>query len=349
MKFYLAPLEGITGYIYRNALESIFPGADRYFTPFIVPDAKKTLRTKELRDVLPENNQVGDLIPQILTNQADRFREAVQALQEYGYREVNLNLGCPSGTVVSHKKGAGFLSVPDELDRFLDEIYRIPDIWISIKTRIGMEQPEEGYRLMEIYNQHPVSELIIHPRTRSEFYKGEVHRDVFGELAEMAKMPVCYNGNLLTPADYLEFRRQFPKIETVMLGRGVIANPALIRELKAAEERDIVDQVLNGSLSKEEFLEELSAEAPKMEEIRSFHDEIFAGYRVIFDSDVNAMFHMKEFWSYLQQSFEQSDKYMKKIKKAKSVNEYRMAVDELLRSCRWKHFDASEWSLKGQK
>ena len=160
MKFYVAPLEGITGYIYRNALEKYFPGADRYFTPFIVPDQKHPLRKKELRDILPENNHVKNLVPQILTNDADRFHEAVQELQAYGYREVNLNLGCPSGTVTARKKGAGFLAYPEELNQFLDRIFSENEVRISIKTRIGMKDPEEGFRLLEIYNQYPLSELI---------------------------------------------------------------------------------------------------------------------------------------------------------------------------------------------
>lgn len=194
MKFYLAPLEGVTGYIFRNALDAYFPGTDRYFTPFIVPDQKHALRKKELRDILPENNQVKELVPQILTSDPVRFVETAKALAEYGYEEVNLNLGCPSGTVVAGGRGAGMLADVEKLDCFLDQIFRDTDLRISVKTRIGIERPEEGYTLMKIYNQYPVSEVIIHPRTRKEYYKGEPHLDVFSELLAMSKHPVCYNG-----------------------------------------------------------------------------------------------------------------------------------------------------------
>lgn len=231
----MAPLEGITGYIYRNTLDRYFPGADRYYTPFIVPDQNHPLRSKELRDILPENNQVKQLIPQIMTNDAQRFKEAADALLEYGYQEVNLNLGCPSGTVTARKKGAGFLSVPDELDRFLDRIFSENKVRISIKTRIGMSQPEEAFRLMEIYNQYPMSELIIHPRTREEFYRGMPHLLLYGELFAMSRMPVCYNGNLLTKQDYELFRSRFPETQYVMLGRGALADPGLIGRLAAQE------------------------------------------------------------------------------------------------------------------
>lgn len=231
----MAPLEGITGYIYRNTLDRYFPGADRYYTPFIVPDQNHPLRSKELRDILPENNQVKQLIPQIMTNDAQRFKEAADALLEYGYQEVNLNLGCPSGTVTARKKGAGFLSVPDELDRFLDRIFSENKVRISIKTRIGMSQPEEAFRLMEIYNQYPMSELIIHPRTREEFYRGMPHLLLYGELFAMSRMPICYNGNLLTKQDYELFRSRFPETQYVMLGRGALADPGLIGRLAAQE------------------------------------------------------------------------------------------------------------------
>ena len=184
MKFYLAPLEGLTGYIYRNAMEKYFPGVDRYFTPFIAPDQNKILRTKEQRDVLPANNMVKNLVPQILTNNAEHFIRTTEALQELGYEEVNLNLGCPSGTVVSRGRGSGFLAYPDELDRFLEQIFEGSKTKISIKTRVGRDNADDAFRLLEIYRKYPLSELIIHPRTRSEFYRGVPNLELFGEMAQ---------------------------------------------------------------------------------------------------------------------------------------------------------------------
>ena len=176
MKFYLAPLEGITGHIYRNALEKYFPGTDRYFTPFIAPDQNRILRTKERRDVLPEHNQVPDLVPQILTNDAREFARTASVLQEMGYQEVNLNLGCPSGTVVSKKRGSGLLAYPDEVDRLLEQIFEAVEIRVSVKTRIGKDDTSDALTLMEIYRQYPLSELIVHPRTQKDFYRGEPDR-----------------------------------------------------------------------------------------------------------------------------------------------------------------------------
>ena len=332
MKFYLAPLEGVTGYIFRNALKEYFPGTDRYFTPFIVPDQKHALRKRELRDILPENNQVKELVPQILTSDPVRFVETAKALAEYGYGEVNLNLGCPSGTVVAGGRGAGMLADVDRLDRFLDQIFRDTDLHISVKTRIGMEHPEEGYTLMKIYNQYPISEVIIHPRTRKEFYKGEPHLDVFGELLAMSKHPVCYNGNLFTVRDYEQFRARFPQVERVMIGRGVLADPGLMRRLKSLEHAQKTGE---DASRKENDMEQPGSEIYRTgkQELRAFHDTIFQQYREIFDEDKNAIFHMKELWSYLMHSFEGSESYAKKIRKTSSLNEYRCEVGNLFRAC----------------
>ena len=160
MKYYLAPMEGITGYIYRNSYEKFFGNIDKYFTPFIVPNKSRSLKTKELRDILPENNIGMNIVPQILTNDSEGFITTVMKLKQLGYNEVNLNLGCPSGTVVSKNRGSGFLAKRDELDKFLDEIYKIDDMKISIKTRIGKDTPEEFYELIKIYNKYPIYELI---------------------------------------------------------------------------------------------------------------------------------------------------------------------------------------------
>ena len=319
MKFYLAPMEGITGHIYRNALEKYFPGTDKYFTPFIAPDQNKILRTKERRDVLPENNHVPELVPQILTNSAEDFIRTAKVLQELGYEEVNLNLGCPSGTVVSRKRGSGLLAFPDEVERLLDGIFSEIQMKVSVKTRIGKDDAEDAFWLMEIYRKFPLSELIIHPRIQKDFYRGEPNQDLFGELIRASKdqeggmpssghpentFPVCYNGNLLTEKDYLFFAEKFPEVDAVMLGRGVIANPGLIRQIRSGLKTD-------------------------KKTLRAFHDEVLEEYRSLFGEDKNALFRMKEMWIYMIHLFTNHEKYAKKIRKAQSLAEYRCAADAL--------------------
>lgn len=304
VKLYLAPLEGITGYVYRNALEKYFSGADRYFTPFIAPDQNKILRTKERRDVLPENNHVPDLVPQILTNNAQHFIQTAQALMDMGYREVNLNLGCPSATVVSRRRGSGLLAFPQELDRLLGEIFDGTDMKVSVKTRIGSESAGEARALMEIYRKYPLSELIIHPRTQKQLYRGQADQELFAELLDGFSFPVCYNGDILTQKDYNDFIQKYPQVRRVMLGRGAIADPALFRQIRTGEATD-------------------------RKRLRDFHDEILAGYRKAFGEDKNAMFRMKEIWIYMFRLFPDCEKYAKQIKKSQSLAQYICAVDAI--------------------
>ena len=170
MRRYAAPMEGITGYVYRNAHHRVFGGVDRYFTPFLSPGKKRGLRSRELNDVLPEHNEGVPVVPQILTNDWEDFLHTAEILREFGYEEVNLNLGCPSGTVAAKKRGAGFLGYPEELDLFLGRIFDGTDMGISVKTRIGVERPEEFERLLAIYRKYPLRELIVHPRVLRDGY-----------------------------------------------------------------------------------------------------------------------------------------------------------------------------------
>lgn len=222
------------------------------------------------------------------------------------------------------------MSVPDELDRFLERIFSENKVRISIKTRIGMSQPEEAFRLMEIYNQYPMSELIIHPRTREEFYRGMPHLLLYGELFAMSRMPVCYNGNLLTKQDYELFRSHFPETQYVMLGRGALADPGLIGRLAAQE----ADRTTESSAKSEAATPVLELDDPRYrKQLHAFHNELFAQYREIFGEERNAVFHMKELWGYMFKNFEDSEKIAKKIRKATKATEYLCEVDRLFREC----------------
>lgn len=306
MKYYFAPMEGITGYIYRRAYGEFFGGIDKYFSPFLVPHTEKDFNSREKNDILPEHNKGNYLVPQILTNQAKDFIRVAKALQEYGYEEVNLNLGCPSGTVASKKKGAGFLACPKELEQFLDEIFEKLEMKISIKTRIGFEDKEEFPRLMEIYNQYEMEELIIHPRLRTDYYKNEADWELFAKAVAESKNIVCYNGDLFTEPGYEKWKKKFPEVERVMFGRGLLANPGLIEAVQTGKEL-------------------------KKEKLKAFHDRLCEDYANLQIGDRNVLFKMKELWHYMIMLFPDSKKLEKKIKKAQNLDTYRMAVDALFR------------------
>ena len=310
MKYYLAPLEGITTYIYRNAYHSIFLPMDKYFTPFLVPKQKKSLSRREINDILPEHNQGLFLVPQLLTNRAEDFIRAAQTLMDYGYKEINLNLGCPSGTVVSKGKGAGFLTHPVELERFLDEIFSKLTIRISIKTRIGVEDPEEFETLLPIFCRYPLEELIIHPRVREDYYKNPPNLLVFEKAMGESGNTICYNGNIFSMGDCEDLQKRFPKLASVMLGRGSIANPELHRECV-----------------EKNFLEPKR----KTEQFNQLHTLLYQNYQDILSGERNVLFKMKEIWSYMIQSFSNYEPYAKRIRKAETLRNYEIAVHALFR------------------
>ncbi len=318
MKFYAAPMEGITGYVFRNAHHQIFQGVEQYYTPFITPNQTRMLTSRELNDVLPEHNREIRVIPQILTNKAEDFLWAAGKLRELGYGEVNLNLGCPSATVVTKRRGSGFLEFPRELDRFLEEVCRglePMDMKLSVKTRIGKDDPEEFSSLLQIYNRYPLCELIVHPRIQTDFYKNHPRHEVFADAVRESASPVCYNGDIFTEQDHAALCQRFPGLQAVMLGRGLVANPALAEQLEA------------GTAGWEGCQEK----RPRLDafRLRRFHDAVLSGYRQAIPGDRNVMFKMKELWFYLGCSFANYEKYGKKIRKAQKLSEYEDVVKRL--------------------
>ena len=223
-----------------------------------------------------------------------------------GYNEVNLNLGCPSGTVVSKNRGSGFLVKQEALDAFLDEIYTASVTKISVKTRIGKDDPEEFYELIEIFNKYPMEEIIIHPRIQKDFYKNKPNLNVFRDALSLSKNPVSYNGDICTVNDYNEFTSAFPSVDTVMIGRGFIANPGLINDIKN-------NIKLDKNLLKE------------------FHDKLYEDYKGYLYGDRNVLFKMKELWFYMIPLFSDNAKYAKKIKKSEKLRDYEETVTSLFR------------------
>jgi tRNA-dihydrouridine synthase len=301
MKFYFAPMEGLTGYIYRNAHNAYFNKIDKYFSPFIVPNQSKSFKTRELNDILPENNQGIVLIPQLLTNNAKDFIHTANKIKQLGYNEINLNLGCPSGTVVSKNRGAGFLSKREELNMFLDEIFSEATTKISVKTRIGKDEPEEFYDLIQIFNKYPIEELIIHPRTQKDFYKNKPNLKIFKEALTLSKNPVCYNGDIFNVKDYKEFSDEFNSVETLMIGRGLLGNPGLISDIE------------NNTKLQKKLL-------------KDFHDRIYEDYKKVLFGDRNVLFRMKELWFYMIPMFSDNAKYAKRIRKSERFYDYDEAV-----------------------
>ena len=308
VKYYMAPLESVTTWIYRQAHAKIYGRLDKYFIPFLEPHEKRDFKTRELQEILPEHNENIYAVPQILTNRSEGFIKLAKALKDWGYEEVNLNLGCPSKTVVTKGKGSGFLAKPEELERFLTEIFDAlsGEIKISVKTRIGKEDPEEFPALLELFNKYPMEELIIHPRVQKDGY-GNVPRLELYELAEKQSVnPLCYNGDLYTREQIRNFAERFPGTERLMFGRGFLRDPGLLYN----EGKDLKDI---------------------FEKFWAFHDLVYEGYQERNMGDRNVLFKMKELWSYQVYQFSEPERLFKTFKKVQDCNEYEQMIRNLRR------------------
>ena len=308
-KIYLAPLEGVTDSIFRNTFAKYFDGVDKYFTPFISPNSTFKFTTREFKDIDPKKNDINTTVPQLLTNKAEHFLWAVGEIASLGFKEINFNLGCPSGTVVAKKKGSGLLYYPDELDNMLYEIFSglKDNIQISIKTRLGKIEPEEFYEILEIYNKYPVSELTIHPRVQKDFYREPIHPEFFDYALEHSKAPLVFNGDIKTLSDIENTFAKYPNIDSVMIGRGLITNPSLALEYKNPQD----DNTSNSDTFK------------------SFHNELLGQYIEVLSGEKPVLHRMKEFWGYWEQSFPGKEKEIKKLRKSNHIDEYKSYINSL--------------------
>ena len=308
MRLYAAPMQGVTTHRFRALHAELFGGIDRYYTPFFSPTGEHRVTERDRRDLTPEHNDLQRVVPQIMAKRPEDFLWAAELLRGMGYGEVNLNLGCPSGTVTGKGKGAGLLRDPAALAVFLETVYDgLPDFPVSVKTRLGFREEDEFDVLLAVYNRFPIAELTIHARVREDFYKRPVRLEAFARALPNVKAPVCYNGDLVTAADVAAFQDRFPAVEAVMLGRGLIADPALGRKLRGGP-------------------------PASREEIGAFTRRLYEGYRADYGDDNPTAQRMKELWFFLVRLFGDNDKLAKKMRRAAHPWEYEAAEAEILGS-----------------
>ncbi len=302
-----APMEGVTGAAFRRVHRRLFPEADRYYAPFLAPDAQGRCKQSHWRALLPEANAGVPLVPQLLTNSAEAFLGAARALADLGYTEVNLNAGCPSGTVVSKRKGAGMLGDPASLDAFLDEVFQSAPVAVSVKTRLGLRSAAEFPALLEVYRRRPLAELIVHARDREGMYRSPCDHAAYAAALENAPWPVCYNGDVFCAEDLRSLQKEFPSLDRVMLGRGAVTDPALFRELRGG--------------------------APlERGELRAFHDALLDE---LLSEGLPPVFvppRMKELWFYWACLFPGAEKLLKALKKSRDLPAYRAAAAAIFES-----------------
>lgn len=301
MDIRFAPMEGLTDAVYRRTHFTHFGGVRKYYIPFVSPTQHHVFTPKEMRAISPEANAGVPVVPQILAKDAENFLWAAGEMHAMGYDEVNLNIGCPSGTVTAKGKGAGMLRELAALDAFLDAVCAKSPAAISVKTRIGFESPEEWPAILDVLVKYPLKEIIIHPRTRTGFYKaGTLQPETFN-MAAGHGLPLVYNGDLFTAADCAALQSEYQAMP-MMLGRGLVCNPAIAREAGGGTPLGIG-------------------------EFREFHDALWAAYRQDRQLD-QAHSRMRELMIYMSCCFADADKAAKAVRKSNPKN-YEEAVARL--------------------
>lgn len=302
-------MEGITLFRYRMIHHRMFPGAAEYYTPFIAPDSKGSFRPKYLRELTSDCDSLR-VIPQLLVNNAEAFCATAEKLCGLGFGEVNLNIGCPSGTVFSKHKGAGMLTDLASLDAVLDGIYSHAEqkgYRVSIKTRMGVHSTEEFPAILECYRKYPISKLIVHARCRDDFYRGEADLGGLASSIGECPFPVVYNGNIAAPEDLEKVSLAAPQIESAMIGRAAVSNPALFRWFKTGEQL-------------------------RLEELKAFHDELVETWMEDGLCPAFTVERAKTLWTYMQELFPEAKREVKAVLKARNMPDYRIAAETLFRS-----------------
>ena len=307
MNYYVAPMEGLTDRVWRQAHQKWFGWAGapaKYYAPFLSPPENRVLIKKKMAELAPEANPGAPVVPQLLAKDGALAAWMVGQLRQLGYTEVNLNFGCPSGTVTAKGKGSGMLRDLDKLDAFLAALFAEAEGPLTVKTRLGVEKPEEFAAVLEVYNRYPIAELTIHPRVMRQQYRGEADREAFAKALPECRMPVCYNGDLTTVEQLRALEAELPAVQSLMVGRGIIADPALFR------------QALGGP-------------AATKEELRGYLDDLYHGYTALFGSAGCAISRMKGHWFYLIHRFEGSERLEKQLRKLREPWEYETVVNQI--------------------
>ncbi|UMB52532.1 tRNA-dihydrouridine synthase family protein [Lutibacter sp. A64] len=307
-KLLASPLQGFTDFRFRNAQNNIFGGIDTFYAPYIRLNGKRIIKNSYQRDLLPENNKVPELIPQIITNDADEFLFVVDYVQQLGYKELNWNLGCPYPMVTKCGMGSGLINDAQKINEILKKVHSESDILVSMKMRLGYENSEEILKTLPILDTFPLKNIAIHARIGKQLYKGGVDLEGFQKCIDTVKHTLYYNGDITSVAKFREMQELFPTINHWMIGRGLIADPFLPSMIK------------NNTLEYPENRIKLFTE---------FHNTLYQQYSQSLSGATHILLKMHHLWEYFSKSFSDPRKTLKKIKKAKSIRNYEAAVNDI--------------------
>jgi len=306
-----SPLQGFTDFRFRNAFHKYFGGIDTFYSPYIKLNGKLIIKGSYERDILPENNNTLEVIPQIITNDAEEFLFVAKYVQQLGDKELNWNLGCPYPMVAKCGMGSGLISNTSQIEHILKRVHNETDIIVSMKMRMGYENPTEILDVFPILEQYPIKNIAIHARIGKQLYKGGVDLDSFQKCLDTSKQKIYYNGDITSVEKFRTMQERFPSIVHWMIGRGLIADPFLPSMIK----NDTTEYPKN-----------------KLEIFEAFHDTIFQEYDSYLQGPTPIRMKMLGFWEYFSESFSNPQKTYKKIKKAGNSKNYESAVKEIFKN-----------------
>jgi len=304
-----SPLQGFTDFRFRNALHKYFGGIDTFYSPYIRLNGKLVVKSSYERDILPENNTTLEVIPQIITNDAEEFLFVAKYVQQFGYKELNWNLGCPYPMVTKRGMGSGLIADPEKIDHILKRAHTETDIIVSMKMRMGYENSLEILDAFPVLDKYPLKNVAIHARIGKQLYKGGVDLEAFQHCIDSTKHKLYYNGDITSVSQFKTIQERFPSIDHFMIGRGLIADPFLPSMIK----NDTLEYPKN-----------------RVDIFSNFHDEIYAQYDAALSGPTPIKMKMLGFWEYFSKSFSNPQKTYKKIKKATNPHKYKQAVSEIL-------------------
>lgn len=309
MQLALAPLQTYTDYHFRNAHIAVFKGVDKFYAPYLKMNNDGTIKNAPKIDILPKNNPNNSVIPQLMACGEQEFFVMADYIESLGYTELNWNMGCPYPMVTNKNLGAGILNKPTEIFDLFDSIFPKLKMGLGIKMRMGLENTSEILEILPRLNDYPLTEIIIHARYAKQLYNGTCDHERFLECISLTKHPLTYNGDIETKEDFDDLQRKFKNIDHWMIGRGAMKNPSLFEEIQFG----IVD---SGEVYRDKLM--------------LFSQHLITSLLECNPDRGYALSKMKSYWEYLSEGLSDGKNLYRKLKKSKSIEEFRELLSEIL-------------------
>lgn len=305
LPIHFAPLQGYTDDVYRRIHHELFGGITTYYTPFVRMEGGG-VRSKDMRDIRPEFNEGVPVVPQIIVKSMKEFEYLTNVVEEKGYQEIDINMGCPFPMQAKHGRGSGLLAHTDIIEEIAKAISEKNNLSFSVKMRLGWESKEEWKPVIEILNNIPLRQITMHPRIGTQQYKGTTDMEAFRECYNNCKHPLIYNGDITSLEDIHKIETEFPHLAGIMIGRGLLARPSLAAEYASGKEIPWSE---------------------RRNQLHTMHERLMAHYETTANSEAQVHNRMRLFWEYMEEEI--GKKTYKKIMKAGNLKNYLAAVREV--------------------